>query len=353
MNGTATALCAAISIENSDTAPEWLHLLPAGEARTVDGRGPFRLTDPAAVVAASIPAGGKLVLDENHSTDLAAPRGLPAPARAWIVELEARADGIWGRPEWTDVALQSRVWRDYRGISPAIRHAKDGTVLGIARASLTNLPNITGLTSLHAQENDDMDFRAALLEALSLGSEADDAAILASITALKGGGVALNAALKPIAAAVGVAEDADAATVLAGVEQLKGGSDDRVVALQSELSTITTRLNTVTEQQSRDKATVFVDAAIGAGRVGLKPVRDEYISMHMSEPARAEKLINAMPILKPNHTSIVAEVAPEGTPDSPALLAQKAVAYQRKMAADGISLNMAQAVRAVQEGKAA
>lgn len=354
MAGIQTALCAALNIDQTDGAPEWLHLLPAGEARTVDGRGPYRITDAAALMAASM-ARGKLILDENHSTDLAAPLGLSAPACGYITELAERADGIWGRVDWTPAALNAQIWRGYRGVSPALRHKPDFTATAIARASLTNLPNIDGLTSLH-MEGQGMDFRVQLLEALGLGSDADDAAILAAVSAMKKAGepaIALNAALRPIAEVAGVDADADAATVLAGVQRLKSGSDDRVVALQSELATVTTSLNAVRDQQLRDKATAFVDAAIGAGRVGLKPVRDDYIAMHMSEPARAEKLIGAMPILKPGSAPVVSEVAPEGSPDNPALLAQKAGAYQRKMAESGVVLNIAQAVRAVQEGKTA
>jgi phage I-like protein len=351
MNGTATALCAAISIgETGDVAPDWLHLLPAGAAQTRDGRGPYRIGDAAALMAASL-AGGKLALDENHSTDLAAPKGDPAPAHAWIVELQNRADGIWGRAEWIDPA--AGLWKRYRGVSPVIAHRKDGTVTAILRASLTNTPNLTGLTSLHSTENT-MDLRLALIEALGLAGEADDGAIIAAIKAMKDGEkVTLQSALGPIALVVGAAEDADAATVLAGVQQLAGGDDSRLTALQSELTTVTTALNTLTDDSLRKDAVAFVDGAINAGRVGVKPSREEFISMHMKDRARAEKILNGMPILAPGRTVISPATPDEGTNDNPALLARKATAYQRKMAADGVTLNIAQAVRAVQEGKAA
>ena len=44
-------------------------------------------------------------------------------------------------------------------------------------------------------------------------------------------------------------------------------------------------------------ATGFVDAAIKAGRVSVKPLRDHYIAMHQEDPARVEKEIGGMPIL--------------------------------------------------------
>src|SRR5690606_11059898 len=95
------AMCAAQPFSATDTPPEFIHLLPAGEIATGDNRGPFRVKNAAEVIAASLQAGDRLVLDENHSTDLAAPKGLPAPAMGWIVALESRADGIWGKVEWT------------------------------------------------------------------------------------------------------------------------------------------------------------------------------------------------------------------------------------------------------------
>jgi phage I-like protein len=351
---TDTALLAAHPIPTGDAAPEWVHLLPAGEAQTVDGRGPFRVVDAEAMMSASL-AGAKLAIDENHSTDLAAPKGQPAPAHGWIVEMQSRQDGIWGRVEWIDTPGAVPIWKRYRGISPVIRHDRTGTVSAILRASLTNTPNLAGLTSLHSEEKT-MDFKQMLLELLGLGGDADEAAITAAIAAKMEEAptteVALQAALAPIARAVGVAADADAAKVLAGVQALKAGGDDRLVALQSEVATLTTSLNAANEERAREKATAFVDAAIGAGRVGLKPVRDEYIAMHMTDRLRAEKLVNAMPVLAPGATAL-SVVPAEGTADNPALLSAKAGAYQKKLAEAGTTISFAAAVRAVSEGKSA
>ena len=353
MTGTAIALCAALNIDATEgQVPEWVHLLPAGEARTFDGRGPFRVADAKALMARSM-QGGKLVLDENHSTDLAAPRGESAPARGWIVELQSRADGIWGRVEWTPEGRA--IVPGYRGISPAIAHLKDGTVTAVLRASLVNAPNLQGLVALHQMENSRMDFHKLLLEVLGLDSAADDAAIAAAIEQFKAkpkdeAAVALNAALSPIATVLGLDGKADATAVLAGVKQLKAGGDDEVTSLQSQVADLTVSLNQVTEDRKRDKAVAFVDGAIAVGRVGLKPARDEYISMHMENSARAEKLVNAMPILAPGKTTLVAEIKTGGT-DNPTLLAQKAKAYRAKLAATGVSIDFATAVRDVHEGK--
>ena len=151
MQDSCTALCAAIGIEaDSGAAPEWLHLLPAGKALTRDGRGPYHVADAARLIAESMAAAGnKMVLCENHATDLSAPKGGAAPARGWIVDLQERADGIWGRVSWTEEGRRLVEDQAYRGVSPVISHASDGAIVRILRASLVNQPNILGLTSLH------------------------------------------------------------------------------------------------------------------------------------------------------------------------------------------------------------
>ncbi|MFN3676796.1 MAG: phage protease [Sphingomonas pseudosanguinis] len=162
------AICSAQALP-ATSIPEWVHLLPAGQVRTVDGRGPYTVSDMTALCAASM-AGGKLALDENHATDLAAPKGLSAPARGWIVALQARRDGIWGKVEWTPEGR--KLVPGYRGISPVIRHDKQsGRIDAILRASLTNTPNLSGLVTLHSEAAQDV--RKWLIDTLSITPEGD------------------------------------------------------------------------------------------------------------------------------------------------------------------------------------
>lgn len=356
---SSIALCSAIAIAPSDEAPEWLHLIPGVEILTEDDRGPYRAPDLTALMAASLGAGGKLVLDECHSTDLAAPRGEEAPARGWIVELQQRADGIWGKVDWMPAAIERRIWKEYRGISPVIAHRRDGTVTQILRASLVNAPNFVGLKALHQQEGDKhMDFRAKLIEALGLDSGADDdaimAAFMAKLEAKPEDAVALQSALGSIATSIGLAATADAAAVIAGVAELKAGEgvDARIVALQSEVGTLTTQLNTLRDDGAKKTATAFVDGAIASGRVGVKAARDEYIAMHQENPVRAERLINGMPLLKGGALlGTTPDDAKVDAQDDPNQIALNATSYQKKQAEAGITISYAAAVRAVQEGK--
>lgn len=335
MNGRdLTALCQSLPLPASpDGVPDWVQLLPAGEIATADGRGPYRVAgDLAALAAQSLAAAqGRLPLDENHATDLAAPIGQPSPARGWIVELQARAGGLWGRIEWTEAGRALMAGKAYRYVSPVIRHLKDGTVTALLRAALTNTPNFRGMTALNSETTMDL---AKLRTALGLKPDADAAAIVAAVEALKttasaqaaiaraagldegaeataiqsavtklksaadAGDTAVQAALKPIAIAAGLKDDAKPDAVEAAVKTLASQGDGKTVAaLQSELTTVAGELKTLQDGTARDKATAAIDAAIAAGKPGIKPLRDYYITRHMADPAAVDKELAAMPSL--------------------------------------------------------
>jgi phage I-like protein len=126
--------------------------LPAGHFTAVDGRGPFVNDDPEQIVAASIakmpPAG--LVLDYDHSTDLAAPEGRPAPAAGWLKGLKVQDSAIFARVEWTEEAAAAIKAKKYRYVSPVFEHSKDGRVERILRAALTNNPALINLPAIAA-----------------------------------------------------------------------------------------------------------------------------------------------------------------------------------------------------------
>ncbi|RIV82958.1 hypothetical protein D2V17_14240 [Aurantiacibacter xanthus] len=297
------ALCSAFALgEPSDeTGKEWVHLLPAGGVvNTADRRGPYVVEDYHALMSKSLAPGGRLVLDENHSTDLAAPKGLPAPARGWIVALQLREDGIWGEVEWNDAGRQLRREKAYSGISPVIAHTKDKRIVAIRRASLVNQPNLEGLTALN-QEETSMDWKMMLIAALGLDENASDDDVAAAMKKALSATTeeAVQSALLPIGKALGLADGASAETIIAGIGKLSAddGNDGTITALQSRLDAAHTKLDEMEAAQARTAATAFVDSAIAEGRPGVKAMRDDYIAMHMENPARTEKLIGAKPAL--------------------------------------------------------
>ncbi len=135
---------------------------------------------------------------------------------------------------------------------------------------------------------------------------------------LKGGvsahATALQQQLDPIARAAGLAEGADATAVLGAVEGLAAGKGDdaTIKALQSELATVTTTLNEVTQATAKTKAEAVVDAAIKAGKPGVKPLRDHYVARHMTDPASVEKELDGMPSLTGRSTPAAVPPAKEG-----------------------------------------
>lgn len=346
-DGASTALCSALPIPASDgaaTAPEYIHLLPAGEIRTVDGRGPYRVRDVEALMRASMEGGARLVIDENHATDLAAPRGEAAPARGWIVALQSRQDGVWGKVEWTPVGRRLVAGKAYRNISPAIRHLADGTVTGVLRASLVNMANLRGLAALHQQEAD-MDFLAKLRKALGLKDEADEAAILAAITSVTT--ASTHAAQLPaIAKAAGLPENAEVSAILGAVTTLadpaKRVPADALTALQSQFTAL---------QQSvaRERAEAAVDGAIKAGKIAApQAMRDHYIARHMADPVAVDKELGAMVSLhRPGGGSLIPP-APDKDGRAPVDAEEaKAIAM---MGIDPEAFKKARAAEGVREG---
>jgi len=175
----------ALASEEADKGGSWVHLLPMGTFTGLDGRGPYTVDNPAAIIEASRQLSGRRqpVIDYNHSTDLAAKRGEEAPAAGWIVGLQARADGVWGLVEWTDKARRQIAAREYRYISPVIRYSPTGRIGAILRASLVNAPNFDQLTALASAEEGTMETqtRTDINGLLGLAADADDAAIVAKI----------------------------------------------------------------------------------------------------------------------------------------------------------------------------
>jgi len=149
-----------------------------------------------------------------------------------------------------------------------------------------------------------MDLLAQLRALLGLDDTADEAAVIAKIKDLKGGGdaTAMNAALSPIATAIGLAANADAAAIASTVKALAASKVDGnvVVALQAELKNMATELTALRSDKSKDAATAFVDGAIREGCVGVKPLRDHYIARHAADPSSVEKEINSFPKLGPS-----------------------------------------------------
>ena len=177
-------------------APKWIQLLPPRTFSGRDGRGPYRVDDPEAVIAATREYFGNadIPLDYNHQTEHAAENGKPAPAAGWIKKLEGSSCyGLWGRVEWTEAGARAVAAKEFRYVSPVFFHDKDGRVLMIQSAALTNLPNLdlkalssaqTG-ASVNICKEHDMNFKEAMAQSLGLSLDAGEAEIIAAAQSMR------------------------------------------------------------------------------------------------------------------------------------------------------------------------
>jgi phage I-like protein len=197
---TATALCQAAAAESAvalnvelpddGTVPEWVELIPADKVVGRDGRTWFN-NAPNELIARSQDASRDIPIDWEHATELRAPGGEPAPAAAWIVELDNRDGAIWGRVEWTPRGREAVANREYRYLSPVFVYDKASRrIVKLTSAGLTNSPNLR-LTALNRGNHlDEQEAAVSLPEqirkALGLKEDASADDAVSAINTLQG-----------------------------------------------------------------------------------------------------------------------------------------------------------------------
>jgi phage I-like protein len=259
--------------DTTPAAPEWIELLPAGVFYGRDGRGPFRLDDPTAVIASTtaLQMNAGIPIDYDHATDFGAPEGRPAPAAGWIRELEVRGGAVWGRVEWTARAASSIVAREYRYVSPVFQFdPKDGVVTRLLRAGLTNNPNLhltaiaaSRTAAAHNQTRDEqMEFPTQeLRDLLNLDSDATAADVLAKVRDLRAAG--------------------DAA---ASQSTSTHAHDPAHYVAIAEFERALTELNALKADRARERAAHTVEDAIRAGKI--VPAQREWAIAYCAADAR-------------------------------------------------------------------
>jgi phage I-like protein len=271
---TAGAPASAPSLaDTTATAPEWIELLPAGVFYGRDGRGPFRLDDPAAVISSTtaLQMNAGIPIDYDHATDFGAPEGRPAPAAGWIRELEVRGGAVWGRVEWTARAQSSIVAREYRYVSPVFQFdPKDGVVTRLLRAGLTNNPNLhltaiaaSRTAAAHNETRDEqMEFPTQeLRELLNLDGDATVADVLAKVRDLRAAGDAASSQSTSTHA-----------------------HDPAHYVAIAEFERALTELNALKADRARERAAHTVEDAIRAGKI--VPAQREWAIAYCAADAR-------------------------------------------------------------------
>lgn len=122
----------------------------------------------------------------------------PSTAAGWIVELEARDDGLWAKHRWSDEGEAALKGGRYRLFSPVFGFEPRTYARGervrpavLLRGALTNDPRFKGMVPLSHRQGDPlastqqsgvtMDYKAKLLALLGLPATASDADIEAAL----------------------------------------------------------------------------------------------------------------------------------------------------------------------------
>lgn len=318
LNAAATAPAeterAAHATELGGELPEWVQLLPAGTFSGVDGRGPYHIADPEAVIhlTREMSNGNDLPIDYGHALEAEGPVGDAAPAAGWITGLEVRDGEIWGRVEWTDQGATKVRGREYRFLSPVFWHDKQGRVAWIQRAGLTNRPNLP-LKSINSriapeggkedrlsdQQKSSLQTRIAV--ALGLPEDAAEDQLLARCTAA----AAAQTGLTKVAQSVQLAEGASADDVVRAIEQRSASVDISKYVPRDQYDKVAHALQ---EAQKKDGERL-VDAAIREGK--LTPAQRQWaLSYHAQDPAGFEEFVAKQPK--------IVDARPEAGGDPPA-----------------------------------
>ena len=293
----------AIAFAADATAPEWIPVFPAGTFKGADGRGPYTVEDPAALIAASQTAGRPIPVDYNHQTVFACLNGGDSPAAGWIDRFEVREGGlIWAHVDWTPDGGKAVASKEYRFTSPVFKHSPDGIVRRLESVALTNNPNLVDLPAINSKIGEHMDeFMKQLRAALGLPEAADQAAIIKASQAATTSIAAHSAAVTGIAAMVGLSGAPTPLEVAAAVKtKIATGAPDPAkfvpMAAFAELQTEVATLKGIAATQSAANA---VEAAMTAGKVS-PAMKDWATSYAAKDPAGFEAWAKASPaIVKP------------------------------------------------------
>ncbi|CAD7055417.1 hypothetical protein RHAB21_00713 [Pseudorhizobium halotolerans] len=321
-----SAHVADLSVADADGS--WIQLIPAGTFSGRDGRGPYHSGDQAglqqiAALTQRYHGPTDIVIDYEHQSLHADKSGKPAPAAGWIKEVQARADGLYGRVEWTANAAALIKAKEYRYLSPVYFHTKDGKILALQNAALTNVPNINmAEVSAHTifQQPPQEENMKKVIAALGLADGAGEDDVLVAINSLLTSSTAIAAAAgltkdaksdaiatavqtafadrKKIAIAAGQKEDATTDQIVAAFQSAHTSStpDPTKFVPVEQVSAMQADIAALQKQLQDDKAEEAVDEAIRGGK--LAPALREWgLSVHRTDPAKFEAFVDKAPVL--------------------------------------------------------
>jgi phage I-like protein len=321
--GVVTIDAAALAA-GGDAEPVWIRVTPRGEIVTRDGR---RYTfEPERLVARFAADGIDVPIDIDHAISRKPMFGDRADAVGWVRELKAQPDGTYARIELLDAGKAALAAKTHRFVSPTFKHTDTGLA-----------------TWLHS---------VALVAAPALAMPAIASADLSNDLANPE-----NTMLKALAKALGLADTADEATCLAAIVTLQAdlaGKVDKAVHEQAlaNLAAVTGQLDAIKTAGRKVKVEGVIEAALTAKKI-MPAQKTHYLALCATDDglAQVEALLAATPAGL-QASGLDTRAAPDAdTVGDPAMLAARAVEYQKKLAESGQIISTADAVIAVAAAK--
>lgn len=365
---------ASASLSADATPAPWVRLLPNGTFTLRDGRGPFRAGDNAAELSQVIDrslayaSNTELMMDYDHQSYFAVKPGVggTAVASGWIKKLDARADGIWGRIEWTDAAAAKIKASEYRYISPLFTYDDAGNINRLINAALVNVPAIdfTAIAASLLTHKEPVPMKT-IAKFLGLAETSSEEAILAAMTSNQ----------QSLAAAAGLAKDIAFTSIVAGVTGLVADRVKLVTAaglkldataeqVVAAMATIGAKAGDTVPKASFDQLSAqFADlkksvetgsvertvaAAIEQGKV--TPANKEWATAYCaSDPKGFDTFVQNAPVL--TEQQLGDKKTPASSEINPTELAAAANVYMREQHAAGNNISYAAAVITVRDQK--
>lgn len=262
--GMVFEVALAMAADGQDLPPEWIQLTQRGSIVARDGR-PF-VFNPERLVEEFRAGGLKLPIDFNHESEFTETLGA-RPARAWIVDLEARPEGLFGKVEWGADAISALKAKAYRYISPSIFLEADAVTARLLKgAALVSSPALNMPAIAAASPQQETSMSKAILAALGLAETAPEADAVAAVARLKAGDPALFVPK--------VQHEATLTALAAAEKKLKDADDAAHVA----------------------RCSTLVDDAINGGKIA-PAAKEQYLALATSNYDGTKAAIDAMPVV--------------------------------------------------------
>lgn len=262
--GVAFEVAMAAAGDGAPTPPDWIQLTPRGPVKARDGRS-FRF-DPEKLAAAWRAEQLRLPIDFAHESDHVELLGA-RPARAWIVEVQAREAGLFGKVEWLPDAIAALSAKSYRYISPTFWLEADKASARLLKGAALVVAPALGMPALASASSPSGDRpMKSLLAKLGLTENATEEEALAKLSAL----TTVDPAAYVPAAQLAAANDA--------------------------LAQAQAKLRAIDEAAALAKCQALVDKGVADGRIA-PAAKEHFLAMAKADFASAEKAIGAMPAL--------------------------------------------------------